>query len=70
MQTEFRTLALRVAGTAFGLFALAHVVRLMARTEVRVGSRDVPLAGSIAGALVGSALSAWMWDLSNESDSE
>lgn len=64
-----RSLALRIAGAAFGVFALAHVARLATQTEVRVGEHEVPLAGSIAGALIGAALSAWMLDLSRGEES-
>ncbi|MFL6529934.1 MAG: hypothetical protein ACJ8HQ_05745 [Chthoniobacterales bacterium] len=61
-----RSLALRIAGTAFGVFALAHVARLVTHTDVHVGEHEVPLAGSIVGAAIGAALSAWMLELSCE----
>jgi hypothetical protein len=57
-------LGLRVAGTIFGLIALAQLVRLVVRLEVVVAGRSLPLWPSALAVLILGALSAWLWRLS------
>jgi hypothetical protein len=51
----------RLAGTIFGLVALAHVLRLVQALPVTIGSFDVPMAVSWIGAVVAGALCVWGW---------
>jgi hypothetical protein len=62
MKTQ--TLALRVAGTVFGLVCLAHVLRLATHVQLVVAGWDVPLWLNAIGVLVTAALSAWLWRVS------
>ena len=58
-------LGLRVAGAIFALLSLAHVVRLIAQVEVRVGTQVMPMWVSVAGMIVGAALAVWFWSLAS-----
>ena len=58
-------LGLRVAGTIFTLFSLAHIIRLIAQIEVRVATQVMPMWVSVAGMIVGAALAVWFWSLSS-----
>ena len=56
-------LGLRVAGTVFGLMALAQLARLLLRTEILIASHPLPLWPSGLAFLLLSALSLWLWQL-------
>ena len=62
-------LALRVAGTVFGLMCLAQLARLLifSRVEVVVAGHHLPLWPSALAGIVLAALSVWMWKVSYES---
>jgi hypothetical protein len=51
----------KVAGTVFGVIALAHVARIALAVPVVIGQTPVPMAVSWLGALVAGALAAWGW---------
>lgn len=57
-------LGLRVAGTLFGLMAMAQLLRLLIRPEVLVNGYLLPLWPSALASLVLGGLSFWMWKLS------
>jgi hypothetical protein len=59
------TIGLRVASIMFGIFGLAHLIRLFSHASVTVGSHHVPMWVSVAGLIVAGLLSVWMWRLSN-----
>jgi len=58
---------LRVAGIVFGLVCLAHIWRLIAHVDVRIGHHHhFPAWASVVGMLVAGILSIWMWMLSKK----
>ena len=59
-------LALRVAGTVFGLMCLAQLARLVVFSGVTVVVADhhLPLWPSALAGIVLAALSVWMWKVS------
>jgi hypothetical protein len=61
-----RITGLRVAGTLFGIFCLAHLWRLIAGLDVVIGHRHIAPTLSVAAALLAGALSLWMFKLSAE----
>jgi hypothetical protein len=56
-------LGLRVAGTMFGLMALAQLLRLVMRPEVLVAGHPMPLWPSVLAFVILGGLSLWMWKL-------
>ncbi len=54
-------LALRVAGSIFGLVALMHVTRLAFHIPVVFGGCHIPVRASAVGAIVSAVLSFWMF---------
>jgi hypothetical protein len=56
-------IGLRVAGTVFGLMALAQLARLVMRPEVLVAGHVMPLWPSALAFVILAGLSAWMWKL-------
>lgn len=50
---------LRMTGTIFALFALAHLVRLVMGWSVLVGGRAIPMWVSIV-ALIGASILSWI----------
>ena len=63
-----RTLGLRVAGTIFGVVALVHLWRLVARFEVLFAGWPLPLWVNAVGVGLTGALCVWLWRLSGRSD--
>ena len=59
-----QVLALRVAGTIFGIVSLAHLLRLVMNAEVIIEGYAVPMWVSAAAVAVTGLLSLWMWKLS------
>lgn len=55
---------LRVAGTLFGVVAIVHVLRLLSRIDVRVGSWEMPFWVNVLGVIVTATLCGWLWMLS------
>lgn len=55
--------ALKLAGTIFGILCVAHVWRVFIGLRVVVGNYAVPLSLSVIAAVVSGALSLWMWRL-------
>ena len=58
---RLQLLGLRVAGTLFGLLALAQLGRLMIRPEVMVAGHHIPLWPNMLAMIVLGSLSVWMW---------
>ena len=61
-------LGLRVAGTAFALVCLGHLIRVIARIEVPIAGSQIPVWVNAAGGLIAGGLSLWMWRLSARPD--
>jgi len=61
-----QNLALRVAGTLFGLMAVAQVLRLLIRPEVLVAGHLFPLWPSMVAVVVLGGMSIWLWKLALE----
>jgi len=58
-----QTTGLRVASVVFGLMAIAQLVRLLIRPEVRVAGYSMPLWPSVLALIILGGLSVWMWKL-------
>ncbi|HEX4696289.1 MAG TPA: hypothetical protein VH254_01320 [Candidatus Udaeobacter sp.] len=56
-------IGLRIASFLFGIFCLAHIMRLINHAPVVIGSYHVPMWPSVVAALVAALLSLWMWRL-------
>ena len=56
---------LRVASVLFGIFAIAHLFRLITHTQVTVGTHSIPMGVSWIAFVVATILCIWMWRLSN-----
>ena len=48
-----------VSGILFALLAVAHLVRAVLATPVRVGNTAIPVSLSVIGLVVAGALAAW-----------
>jgi hypothetical protein len=59
------TTGLRVASVLFGIFAIAHVLRLINHALVTVGTHTIPMAVSWIALVVAGVLCIWFWRLSN-----
>jgi uncharacterized membrane protein YecN with MAPEG domain len=59
------TTGLRIASVLFGIFAIAHVVRLINHAQVTVGTHTIPMAVSWIALVVAGILCVWFWRLSN-----
>lgn|GEM_PF-435190 len=56
---------LRVASVFFGIFAIAHVLRLVNQARVTLGTNEIPMAVSWVALIVAAALSVWLWRLAS-----
>jgi len=56
---------LRVASVFFGLFAIAHVIRLINQTPVTVGSHQIPMGVSWVALIIAVIICIWLWRLSS-----
>jgi uncharacterized membrane protein YecN with MAPEG domain len=59
------TTGLRIASVLFGIFAIAHVLRLINHAQVTVGTHTIPMAVSWIALVVAGILCVWFWRLSN-----
>jgi len=59
-----QVLGLRVAGTAFALVCLGHLLRIITQVDVLIAGRQIPVWVNVIGVLVAGGLSLWMWGLS------
>jgi hypothetical protein len=57
--------ALRVTSVLFGIFAIAHLLRLINHTPVMVGSHQIPMAVSWVALIVAGVLCIWLWRLAS-----
>jgi uncharacterized membrane protein YecN with MAPEG domain len=55
---------LRVASVLFGIFAIAHVLRLINHAQVTIGTHAIPMGVSWIALIVAAILCIWMWRLS------
>jgi len=58
---------LRVASVFFGLFAVAHVIRLVNQTPVQVGNHQIPMGVSWVALIIAAILCIWFWRLASTS---
>jgi uncharacterized membrane protein YecN with MAPEG domain len=56
---------LRVASIILGIFAIGHLLRLISRAQVTVGTHTIPMGLSWVALMVAAMLCIWMWRLSN-----
>lgn len=59
------TTGLRAASVLFGIFAIAHLFRLITHTQVTVGTHSIPMGVSWIALLIAAILCIWFWRLSN-----
>jgi hypothetical protein len=59
-------LGLRVASVLFGLAALGHLLRVILRVGVQVGTCLIGRRWSVVGAIVLAALCGWLWTLASQ----
>jgi hypothetical protein len=59
------TTGLRVASVLFGIFAIAHLLRLITSAQVTVGTHTIPMGVSWIALIIAAILCIWMWRLSN-----
>jgi len=56
---------LRVASILFGIFAIAHLLRLINHAQVTLGTYTIPMTVSWIALIVAAILCIWFWRLSN-----
>jgi len=59
------TTGLRVASLLFGIFAIAHLLRLITHTQVTLGTHSIPMGVSWIALIIAAILCIWFWRLSN-----
>ena len=60
------TLALRLAGTIFGLMSVGQLIRLITQTDIAIAGYHLPLWPSALAALLAGSLCFWLWQVSFE----
>jgi len=56
---------LRVASVIFGIFAIAHLGRLIDQAQVTVGTLTIPMGASWIALIVAAILCIWLWRLAS-----
>jgi hypothetical protein len=56
---------LRVASVIFGIFAIAHLLRLINQAQVTVGTYTIPIGLSWIALIVAAILCTWLWRLAS-----
>ncbi|MBO0696199.1 MAG: hypothetical protein J2P56_08885 [Verrucomicrobia bacterium] len=56
---------LRVASVLFGLFAIGHLIRLINKIPVQVGSHQIPMGVSWVALIIAAFLCIWFWRLAS-----
>jgi len=56
---------LRIASVFFGVFAIAHLVRLINQAQVTIGTLTIPIGLSWIALIVAAILCVWLWRLSS-----
>jgi len=56
---------LRVASIFFGVFAIAHLLRLINHAQVTVETHTIPMTVSWIALIIAAILCIWFWRLSN-----
>jgi hypothetical protein len=59
------TTGLRIASVLFGIFAIAHLFRLITHAQVTVGTHSIPMGVSWIALIIAAILCIWFWRLSN-----
>ena len=57
-------IGLRVASIFFGVFAIAHLLRLINHVQVTLGTHMIPMTLSWIALIVAAVLCVWFWQLS------
>jgi hypothetical protein len=57
-------IGLRVASIFFGVFAIAHLLRLINHAQVTLGTHTIPMTVSWIALIVAAILCIWFWRLS------
>jgi len=57
--------ALRLSSVLFGLFAIAHVIRLINQIPVQVGNHQIPMGVSWVALIIAAILCIWFWRLAS-----
>jgi hypothetical protein len=60
-------IGLRVASIFFGIFAIAHLLRLINHAQVTFGTHTIPMTVSWIALIIAAILCIWMWRLSTRS---
>jgi len=60
------TLGLRVASVIFGLMGLGQLIRIIACTNLQVGSCHIGRRWSVVAVIVLAALCVWLWMLASK----
>jgi uncharacterized membrane protein YecN with MAPEG domain len=55
---------LRVASVLFGIFAIAHLLRLINHAQVTLGTHAIPMTVSWIALIIAAILCIWFWRLS------
>lgn len=56
-----KNIALRIAGTIFGIVALMHLARVIMDIRVIIGEWEVPMVASMIGMIGAFVLCIWLW---------
>jgi hypothetical protein len=54
-----------VASVVFGIFAIAHIARLINHARAVVGRFEIPIGVSWIALIIAAALCVWLWWLSS-----
>jgi hypothetical protein len=60
-------IGLRVASFFFGIFATAHLLRLISQAQVAVGTHTIPMGVSWSALIIAAILCVWFWRLASSS---
>jgi hypothetical protein len=58
---------LRVASVFFGLFAIAHLIRLINQIPIQLGNHQIPMGVSWVALIIAAILCIWLWRLASRS---
>ena len=64
-----KDIALRIAGTIFGIVAILHLLRLITGAPVVIAGWELPMMLSMVGLIVTAVLCIWLWLQSASKDS-
>ena len=56
-----KDIALKIAGTIFGMVALLHLLRVITGVTVIIGGWELPMLVNLLGLIAASVLCIWLW---------